>query len=210
MLIIILTATSSAIEFTLDSPQTAKVNEPFQVTISSSSQETHDVKIIIFDSENEIISEIYNDGWKNPFYYIKSIFPEQTQFEIKPTSYSETAEICARLRVPGKSNFDQSCNLITLEKPSEQQQEELSPPVENEQITSPVTPTADLPDNNLPSPQIENNPPTINNDAIVLNNPQSSEPNEFTSKEQNKRLYIVYAFTIFTIFIIILLALRKL
>ena len=102
-----------ALDFELNSPERVDVNESFSVTINAQTSEIYDVKVFVEDSDEKLISEIYNDGWKNPRYYILSAFPEQSKFDIRILS-AEDYSICARLRKTEKTNFDEQCNNITV------------------------------------------------------------------------------------------------
>ena len=106
--------TSLALEFQLTSPESVNAKESFTVSIEASTSEKYDVKITVQDSNKKIISEIYNDGWKNPYYYLKSIFSDQKEFKIRVTGNPGKYDICARLRKTGKTSFTEQCKEINV------------------------------------------------------------------------------------------------
>lgn len=104
--------------FSLDSPETIYINESFDVSIFSDDSSIYDIKIIIQNENKEIISQIYNDGWKNPRYYIKSSYPEVSLYKIKAISLSENANICLRWRKSGNTKYDETCHNISISQKS--------------------------------------------------------------------------------------------
>ncbi len=108
-----------AADFTLDSPDSVYLNEEFEVSIDSSLTGKHDVKIFSVDNNNEITSFIYNDGWKNAYYYLKSTFPDEKEYKIKiSSSEGEESEqtLCARLRPEGKTSYTEACTQIEVKQ----------------------------------------------------------------------------------------------
>lgn len=199
----------SAINFSINSQNEITINETFSVSISSDSQDTCDVKITINDKSNKIISQIESNGWKNPFYYLKSAFPSQKTFNIKATEYAQNATLCARLRKSGASTYSEVCNHINIISQGIAEETEEQNQVTEENISrddSPISQTGDfIPFNNSSEQKSEN---TIN-EPIILSKSINKE-DIFISKEEKKIIYICVSFTIFCIVIIILLALRKL
>ncbi len=230
---------ASAIDFQFNSPESAELNKKFSVSIISNISEIHDVKIFVQDQEKNTLSEIFNDGWKSPFYYLKSAFPAKTEFEIQIIKSEGSQQICARLRKPGKTSFDEKCNGILITKPS---QTSLHTPIENteqnteESIQEPKEETEteqNTLQESIQEPKEETNSPIKKNDSqpqleqINYQSPQDENTNEkimlnpkpkekllktqtITTKEGIKRDILVYAFVTFLMIVIILLALKKL
>lgn len=200
----------SALNFTLDSPSSVEVESEFTVSIQSESvSDNYDVKIFVENpnASPKTISRIYNEEWQNSYFYINSVFPEQTEFKIKILSSGDW-EICARLR-KGEIHGPQ-CNPITVtgntqEDNQQSEKEDRDNGLENEETLK----------SSVSSNTIKEENPAINEqEKIILNPSASSESNQeskiFLTNEGNFRLIIIYAFTVFCIIIIILLALRKL
>ena len=104
---------ASSLEFQLISPSSSNVNTSFSVSISSSVSDVYDVKLFVHDDSKEFC-EIYYDGkWNNPFYYLKGVFPQTTEYKVR-AYYSGTTKICARLRKTNSSSFTEVCNPITI------------------------------------------------------------------------------------------------
>ena len=217
-LVLFLIPLVSAIDFQLASPESFSLNESFDVSISASTSEIYDVKIFVHDESSKTLSEIYNDKWKNPYYYIKESFPSKTTYSIRVIETSNSYEICARLRKTGKSNYDQVCNPISISDDKEIQddsQENSQNESSDVQIEEPKNTSEESPPEETSSTQDEN--PLIETEntsskRIVLNSPKEAKTSEntFVTKQEKLRLYAVYAFTFFCIIIIILLSLRKL
>jgi hypothetical protein len=215
-----------AIDFTITSPNNIDLNQEFTITLSSSETEIHDVKIFVYkDTVSNIISEIKSGSeWKNPYYYLKEAFPTNKEFTIKVIEEPGERELCARLRLTGKSSYDQQCQAITISSqsiplddnnhqpdPDKDNLEEPGPIKSAPPTTSPQPVTAKL----INQPESSNTGQDLqpNNDPIVLNSPiiQADQiPQTYTTSEGKKQIYILYGFTILCVIIIILLALRKL
>ena len=92
--IIIFTAISSALEISIDSPNSVEVGERFYVSIDADTTETNDVKIFVHDSsddkitQNEYISEIYGDEWQSSWNYIKEVFPKDNPAARRRPAYA--------------------------------------------------------------------------------------------------------------------------
>jgi len=224
LLIIILTVTSSvvsAIDFQFDSPTSINLAENFSISISADAAgDIYDVKIFVRNSNLNIISEIYKDEWKNPYYYLKESFPAQTSYYIRLTESADSYEICARLRKTNKTNYYEECNPLSVSVSNntidDSQTINSSQFSNNTQSTTQDDNAEDLQPNT--NENIEENKTiqdsrvqdtNISTNKIVLNSPSKSKEN-FSTNEENTRLWILYAFTAFCIVIIILLALRKL
>ena len=103
----------SSIEFSPDSPEEQKINENITVKIDSLSEEEHDVKIFVQDSEGKTISDIWNNRWKSGFYYLSSSYPENKEFTIRVEKEGDW-NLCVRMRKPGKNSFDEFCNSLRI------------------------------------------------------------------------------------------------
>ena len=234
MLITILTAISflfllpniSALDFKINSPERVNVNESFSVIIEAQTSEIYDVKIFVENPDKKLISEIYNDGWKNPRYYLLSAFPQQSKFEIKILSAGDYP-ICARLRKPEKTNFDEQCNNITVtntlnkddeienkdiknEENNSDKDSEIDDEIEDRETDYAESGAEDKIDYNYENLTVV---PQIQNEERIMLNPEKLEKVEdsvFITKYQKQKLLILYGFSAFCIIIIILLALKKL
>jgi len=88
MAISLLASFSQALEISIDYPQEVKINEVFSVSIDADTSEIYDIKIFVHSSEDEeikseeYISEIFNDDWANPWYYLQDSFPSQKEYEV--------------------------------------------------------------------------------------------------------------------------------
>ena len=202
----------SALEFSFISPESANIEESFNVEIQADTSDIYDIKIFIENEESKIISEIEYEGWKNPFYYIKSAFPGKKEFQIKAL-FAGNYEICARLRQSGKSSFDEKCNSIKINSSKEGKEQE----IKKEETASETNSNKDNKTEKVKTKEdiaIQAKAQNINlpsNEKIILkaNNPTQSVQ-EFTSKKERIRNTIIYSFTAFTVLLIIILALRKL
>lgn len=107
---------TSALEFTMDAPESVTENMPFEVTINFESSDTYDVKIFVhLEDKNNYISQV-NDGgtWRSPRTYMKETFPSQQTYEVKILDFMGEAELCARLRKTGASSFSEVCQPINV------------------------------------------------------------------------------------------------
>ena len=221
----------SALNFNIDSPEKVKVNESFFVIIEAQTSEVYDVKIFVENSDKKIISEIYNGGWKNPRYYLLSVFPQQSKFEIKVLSAGDYP-ICARLRKPEKTNFDEQCNNITatntankddknydIENEENDDEEEIDDEAEDEMDDDKdkdeledldIEDGEEITDKNYRNLTVESK--IQNEERIMLNSEkfEKAEEKVFITKYQKQKLLILYGFSAFCIIIIILLALKRL
>ena len=220
MLITILTVTSSALEITFTSPDSVHLNQEFEVSINADSTETHDVKIFVHNSEDqsiarsEYISEIFDDDWKDPWYYLKESFPDKKEYKIRVIESPDNGKICVRLRKTSTQTTSIECKPIEVKESSQSEntKQENNPDQyqtpDSEKSSEPSTPKE-----NLENPQVQN-PTTLStlNNKILLNSQpgQSQEKEQTYTKQYNKRQVIIYSFLFFLVLIIILLALRKL
>jgi hypothetical protein len=210
--LLILLPLTSAIDFTINYQDSVDINESFSVSISAATSDNYDVKVFIQNNETKsIISEIYNDGWKNPYYYIKSAFPETSSFTVHVKNYSSTAAACVRMRKVGTSSYTERCGAITISNAVAEEippaKEEKMPEnetkiVQTSKINEEFVPAANI------SPQIPQPEQPASPERIVLNQ-KSPAKDYFISKEEKLRLFAVYSFTGLTIVIIIFLAMKK-
>ena len=214
-----ISALVSAFNFTLESPSEVSIDEQFTANILFDSSETYDVKITIIDKSNSQLSQIYNDGWKSPFYYIKEAFPDRKSFEIKAIKYSEDSKICCRLRKPEKTTYSEVCNPIKLiqnakntEEVSEKEAKTTQKNSTKETISEKVNQTTSAQKSNSNNGSFIplSNTQVQENNKIILSPNSNKQGTIFTTKQEKFRLGIVYAFTILCVILIILLALRKL
>ena len=213
ILLLLVLPLASALEFTFNSPESAALNATFSVSISASSSDSHDVKIFVLDkSTARIISEVYSDGWKNPYYYLKSAFPGKSNFDVRITSSSSNAEICARMRKSGASAYSEKCNTIAVGSSdssadtNEVQESSDEEEVEENKTLLKKAPSPDFVPANIVK---EDSSPiaVADNEKIVLN---SVEKSSFVTKEEKMRLYAVYAFTFLAMVIVVFIIMRKL
>lgn len=202
---------SSAIDFTFDSPDSVEINEEFKVVINAGSSENFDVKVFVHNSDDakiargEYISEIlFEDSWQDPWYYLKESFPDVTEYEIRITESFGERNICVRLRKSDTQSIYTECLPIKIEeslKKEEEPDEEQLEETKAEPVSK--TPQVQPLDNQIELPS---------NEKISLNSPNNTPPEQksITTKQETKRLWLLYSFTAFCIIIIILLALRKL
>ncbi len=218
LVIILSISFASALDFTLSSPDKVEMNKSFSVSLSASVSDICDVKIFAQDNNTKTtISEIYNDGWKNPFYYIKSVFPSKSEFEIRVIADSSNAVLCARLRKTNSSTYSEKCKSIVIsenEKEDADTDEDDKIQAENDSISSKNTSSKQtgedftaLPDNSPPQLSL----PVPDNERITLNQAETIKKEYvFMTKSEKIKLFMLYGFTTLSVFIIILLALKRL
>ncbi len=236
MLIIIATAISEsvfAIEFTLISPESVDENSEFEVSIVANTAEVYDVKVFVpkvigvYTYSRDITSQIYNgEVWRNAWYYIESVFPQQYIFRKKVINFTGETEICARLRIPEGAVSTPVCNSITINADNNANNEQ---PQSNSQ-NNPNENDDDEEDNNSDDESGNNNP--INsttgnaaNNIIPVSNQNAQTPNKIVlntaknknspisverTKESKIRQGVIYSFVGLCIILIVLLAWRKL
>ncbi len=115
--LIVILPLASSLEFSFSSPSSAKINENISISISHESSEqlsgTYDVKIFAQNQEGKVISEIYNEGWKSAFYYIKESYPSISKYTIR-IRLEGGWQLCVRLRKTGKTTFFEKCSSISI------------------------------------------------------------------------------------------------
>ena len=114
---------ASGLDVSLDSPSLATQGNEFEVSISSPEEIESDVKIFVHNSEDEsikrseYISEIYNEDWKDSWFYIEKSFPSSKKYKIRVLDNHGNFKICARLREPvSKKTSDLICNNIQIKE----------------------------------------------------------------------------------------------
>jgi len=215
-----------ALEFSFDSPDKVKVDETFSVSINAAVAADYDVKITVFDGK-EIISEIDNDGWKNPYYYLKGVFPEEKEYANRVIRGEGEKDICVRLRKTGKTSYDEVCKKITVEKSDEETgNDETEDNDKNDDSGNNKTnddkedkTESDLSYGNNVNNEINKTDETDNanpttNSKIVLNAkavsiPDAEEDSVFVAKREKIRNWMIYSFILFAVAIIVLLFFRK-
>ncbi|MCU0641973.1 MAG: hypothetical protein MUF61_00105 [archaeon] len=214
---VFLISLSSALSFTVSCPEEAELNESFSVSISAAASDIYDVKIVIMDnSSQKIISQIYNEGWKNPYYYIKSAFPSKTEFEVRATDYSENAVICSRLRKEGATSYTEVCQKISLiagEKEADEDEEsDAGEDSESESAATERVLNKSPGEDFVPSSNQDSSFQELLQEASgekTLLNPASQITESYISNDEKVRLGIAYAFAAICIVVVILISLRK-
>lgn len=113
MVISLLIPLISASSLSIQAPSSVALNEELNVSLSYETAKTYDVKIYVHNSSDsrvarsEILSDIWNSGWKDSWLYITSAFPSQTSFKIKVNAFALNAQICAQLRETEKKAISQ-------------------------------------------------------------------------------------------------------
>lgn len=230
---ILLIPLSTALNFTLNSPEKVFKEAEFLVTIipQETANGSYDVKIFVHWHTKEFSEIFYNNQWKSPFNFLKEVFPSQTEFKLKSHYVGET-KICAKLRNSERtSDLTEVCNNITVE--SSQENENVSNNNESNNENNNENRTNDKPKKentekqNKTETNEENNYELLNlqNSQSINKNPQKNEkiilnPKEIANTSENEkasstkqekiRLGIIYGFTFFCVVVIIFLALRKL
>lgn len=210
-LFLIILPSVSALSFDFVSPGSVSINENFSVSISAASSDNYDVKLFVQDNETKtIISEIYNEGWKNPFYYIKSAFPSQSNFIARATNVSDKAVVCVRLRKTGGSSYTEKCKAIDISgSPSFEPYSESNTASDEEpqETVSPINDEARI--DFVPAAKEPEQLPTDSPREVIHLSAKSSEETFVTGKEKI-RLYAVYAFTLLVSLLVIFLIFKKL
>jgi hypothetical protein len=228
---LLLPLTTAAFGLTLDSPEEGLINEKFEVKIDADSSELFDVKIFVHDSEGGVVtrdeytSEIYNDGWKDPWYYLLEAFPAKKQYTIIVPDKIGRQDICVKLRkTDAPATIFKTCNeilVVSLEGKSEEEEDEPviepEPEVFEQETQEMIEKKNEPPQENITLEPIVLNPPPsetpekteqqVETEEHALEQPEVAET---TTKSETIRTWITYSFIGFAIVIIILLSLRKL
>ena len=212
-LLFLLMPLASALAFEFNAPDSAAVDANFSTSISAAASEDYDVKIFVQDNETKItLSEIYSEGWKNPYYYLKAVFPDKSDFIIRIKNSSDNAVICARLRKTGGSSYNEECKNIKIIGANSQSPNEQIPEQISNSNTSAKSQNLIANGDFVPSGEKEqfsqlNKENT--SEKIFLNSGQNSKT-VFITKDEKLRIYAVYAFTALAIIAIIFLVMKKL
>ena len=235
-IIINFSATTKALDFTFNYPETIELNETFIFSIKAATSENYDVKIFVKDENEKIISEIFSNGWKNPFFYLKEVFPKQSDFKIHIVKSATEYIICARLRKSGRSQFEEKCNKINIspinreikQKNAIEQEEIRINKIEENDETSKLESQLETSNKNENEKEpLRSEISTINDiqekitgeiieknkdkEKIILNSNSKSEENKiFTTRYEVQKQFILYAFLAFCVLLIIFLAIRRL
>src|SRR3989344_4728784 len=184
--IVIFSSFGYCLDFNFSYPSEVDLNDSFIVGIEADSSQEMDVKIFAIE-EKEIISEIYQDGWKNPFFYLKEAFPSSKEFKIKILKEGEY-ELCVRLRISGKTAFDEKSDMINVEQQdseTEEEEEEINE-TETNLIENEREEKIDFLEDNE-KVEVEN----VSLEAIRLNKIDKTEEKTYKS---NKNNFFVYSF----------------
>lgn len=180
--------------FSIDAAKNITYGDELEIKIvpDNFASVSYDLKIFI-SFQDDIISEIYNGGWKSGVYYVP--YSGNNQIRIK-SSYSDVrgdGSLVVRLRESGKSDY--------IEK---------SLPIEILEYSPPENVSEEVSSNIADKIVIEEN--ASKEDVIVLNsNPAAAISGEviYESKNEKIRQYSVYAFCVFLIFLIAIILLKR-
>jgi hypothetical protein len=123
---------SIAQKASISSPSEVFINKSFEVSIDSGNSNLYDVKLYVLTENGSIISSIQDSGWKSSRYYIKESYPNQKIYSLIVNKPGQTAKICLKLRLSGKTNaLPEVCSPISIsnsevkEEPTLQYQEDI-------------------------------------------------------------------------------------
>lgn len=198
---------SSAEEIDFLSPKEVILFENFTVNITSSLKGIYDVKIIVQDTEKNTISEVYSNGWKSSFYYLKEAYPERKEYTLRVKS-SIDGSLCVRMRKSGESKYLESCRPILIS-----QQANISPisnsskknilPIKIKEEKNPDI-NYSLSANILSSP-LENY--SIKAKKISLNTLNKEQV--FITNEEKSRIFLIYSVAVLCILASLMVHIRK-
>ena len=180
---------AATMQFSLDSPNEVYLEKEFPVSVESDSSDVFDIKIYIYQASKEY-SEIYNDGWKSPNYYINEAFPEQKEFRIIAHKELE-GQICLKARNSDSKKIQEVCNPINVIKSNIGTED-----------TKTESPSKVDEKTKAANQSIKNN-----NDNKVILNPKKTEV--FITKNEKINIFICVAFSVISLVLIILIAFRK-
>ena len=197
-------------ELTINYPEEVKIEEEFLVSIDSDISETQDVKIFVHNSEDqkversEYISEIFEENWKDPWFYLTSAFPEKKEFKIKVLDSPGERIICAKLRKAETKSIAEKCATIKVigeaekEEPEEEEDEEENNEIVTEKIEFPIEEVSQIVQNEYKQQE-----------KIVLSSPKK-EQTIIVTKQEKRRTGIIYTFIGLCVLITILAVMKKL
>jgi hypothetical protein len=181
-LVAIVSCVAFANALSLEAPEHAVVDENLTVTIRESSEKTMDVKLFV-EQNGTIISQIYQNGWKNAFYYIPAAFPEQKEFLIRIRMPASNAALCIRLRQTGVQKYEESCQVIAVDARPDS-----------------------LHDTNSVVPLREELPDETHRNTIVLQNPEEMTPRIIETREGRVQRMLVVITIITTVLTLVMVA----
>ena len=234
MIVISFSDIASAIEFSLISPQDVTEDEEFDVSIIAQTAETYDVKIFVTNTVGQykrgnIVSDIYYDGqWKDPWFYLDSVFPQQYLFKNRVINFSGESEICAQLKLDASKSYDgRMCNSINVISSGNQnngnnpQNNEETPEEEEDSendsgndLTDNVS--SQTSQNSLVNTSIGNSVALTDDGQkpkkIILGSSSKSEDKSDVerTKSYDTRTGVIYFFIGLCVLLVVLMALRKL
>ncbi len=213
---------SSALDFSFDAPDSVQIDESFDVTINSESQDVVDVKIFVHKSESDkvvksdYISEVNNDGWKDSWYYIKEAFPKVKTFQVKVLTDAGDRKICVRLRKAGTDSTSIKCESISVSLSERKKQSEEEKQTENREeasiedikkeafTTEESTNLTILKEEIIQSNASEEKPL----EKIVLKN-QNYPTKEISTKKSSSVKLVLYSAGLLVVFLLVLLLLKR-
>lgn len=221
---------SSAIDFTMISPDEVLEGGEFDVTINADTTDTYDIKIFVTNEAGKygranIVSEIYFDGqWKDPWFYLPGVFPQHTSFQNRVLNFSGETEICGQLRLNGQSTYTRVCNPLTVngnsgssnsnnENTNNQNSNEDEEGDEDNSSSLDVEGSSQSPQSVDLNSLAVDAPAPAPSKKIVLNAPSKETKSKIqgeTTVESKVRTSVVYGFIGLCVILIILLALKKL
>lgn len=220
--LVLIPFSSAELDFVL--PESASIEKPFTVEISLKNQEVLDVKIFVHNSpdsrvtRSEYISEVKNseNSWTDSWFYLKSAFPEQTEFQVRVNEFSEGAELCIKLRKPNQTSVqEQLCRpLVILHRKDEEngakpgEEEETNSEEERKAAKSHEKPFP----SSLNSSNQNSRAEIPKQEKIILTSPAEIKKDEeiFATRHGKFRNSLVYVFLVLCVFIIVLLSLKQL
>src|SRR3989338_2307343 len=213
---------SSSQNFTFNSPESAVLSSPFQVSLDLSTPDSkiYDVKVYAEDpsSSPKTISEIFDgSSWQNSYFYLKGVFPAQKTFDIR-INKEGSWQLCARLK--NSTTLAPVCNLITITsnssaqhpiiipKENETEEENLSNLPEIKENPSNSQSSSNIQALSLSSSLKDSVQDTkINSSPIILKSEETSS--SFITKQGYLRIALGISFALLLLIISILLALKQ-
>ncbi len=211
VILLMFISSASALVFDFDYPAQVQINESFSVSLSAETTNTYDVKIFISNNDDKIISQIYNEGWKNPYYYVKAVFPEKSEFDVRVINYSSEATICARLRKTDSSSFSEECGSIEIAEEAEEPEEQSGPEENNTPSEQEAKPDFVSSHSGSTETLEQSEDKGAEEPERIHLNPQARRSSDkFITKDEKLRLFALYAFTGLVVLIVIFLIFKKL
>ncbi|MEK6928908.1 MAG: hypothetical protein AABW65_03055 [Nanoarchaeota archaeon] len=213
-------STVYALEFNFTSPANASLKDNISITILSNTTETYDVKIYVIDNSSKIISEIFLEKWRNPFYFLKSVYPKVSDYVIRVSKSAGNFRLCVKLRKSGKTISDEKCSnilILSSEEKNISQEESNKSTQENVTLNSTIekpllnkTSQVEGKNNTEIIARAESSTEVKKQEKIILKSKNSSaEQKTFITKEGKTRFTIIYSFSVILLLIIVLLLLKR-